>query len=381
MSRSMRQVELLPATEYQQITVKMHHAGVVLLGVKLGSEIKAQRQYIAQPGQVIVSRIDARNGAIGVVPDDLAGAVVSNDFWLFDVDQAAINREYLGYVVASPEFTQQCIEASEGSTNRVRLQPAKFLELQIPVPPRDIQQRLATALNGIAAAIDDCLREREVAEDKTTALVRSLAHRADLDPAQKIRDGWKEFYLGDLMRPSEDRITVKSTEQYPNLGIYSFGRGLFHKPPIVGALSSAGYLSRVKEGQFIYSRLFAFEGGYAVVKGDFDGTYVSNEFPSFDVDPSVARPEFLWAYFQEPGVWESIAAMSVGLGDRRRRVHPQQLLQHRVMVPPLTRQETIRECTFPLERLRDIQAATLSRLQMVVTSTLSQIFPRATRVA
>jgi len=75
----------------------------------------------------------------------------------------------------------------------------------------------------------------------------------------------------------EDAHSVEADKQYPNLGIYSFGRGLFHKQPIDGALTSATTLYRVRKGQFIYSRLFAFEGAYGAVAEEFDEYFVSGE--------------------------------------------------------------------------------------------------------
>ena len=72
----------------------------------------------------------------------------------------------------------------------------------------------------------------------------------------------------------KQEVTKVIAAEYPNLGIYSFGRGLFAKPSISGATTSAPKLFRVRSGQFIYSRLFAFEGAFGVVPEHMDGWYV-----------------------------------------------------------------------------------------------------------
>jgi len=46
----------------------------------------ATRQWRVRTGQVLLSRIDARNGAIGLVPFELDDAIVTNDFWAFERD-------------------------------------------------------------------------------------------------------------------------------------------------------------------------------------------------------------------------------------------------------------------------------------------------------
>jgi type I restriction enzyme S subunit len=147
--------------------------------------------------------------------------------------------------------------------------------------------------------------------------------------------------LGEVMMPAGEPHRVETERSYPNLGIYSFARGCFGKPPIDGNLTSAPTLYRVRSGQFIYSRLFAFEGAYAVVPGEFDGAFVSNEFPCFDVQRDRVLPRYLRWMFSLPRVWAALAEGSKGMGDRRKRVHPEQLLAYQAPLPPLDVQRRI----------------------------------------
>ena len=86
---------LLPAQEpisinfletYKQIKLRMNHNGVDLRELRKGSEI-GSKQYSAKQGQFIISKIDARNGAMGIVPEFLDGAIVTGDFLLFDFNE------------------------------------------------------------------------------------------------------------------------------------------------------------------------------------------------------------------------------------------------------------------------------------------------------
>lgn len=152
---------------------------------------------------------------------------------------------------------------------------------------------------------------------------------------------WRTVKLAKVMQPAVDPHTVDASRSYPNLGIYSFGRGVFSKLPIEGSATSASTLYRVRGGQFIYSRLFAFEGAYAVVPQDFDGCFVSNEFPAFDCDLKGVDPRFIGWLFKRPSIWRDIAAHSTGLGNRRQRIHPEQLLEQVISLPSLNEQKTI----------------------------------------
>ena len=153
--------------------------------------------------------------------------------------------------------------------------------------------------------------------------------------------GWHKVALGDVLRIASVPEVVHPDRRYPNLGIYGFGRGVFAKPDIRGQDTSAKMLYRVAAGQFIYSRLFAFEGAYAVVPQSLDSAYVSNEFPTFDWNKRIADPRFIEWVFKRPSVWAAIAEMGVGMGDRRKRVHPDSLLSYSIKLPPLDAQRDI----------------------------------------
>ena len=187
-------------------------------------------------------------------------------------------------------------------------------------PPAQLLSEVLTA----EQALVGLLREMET----------SLVQRRGLSDARKEQLGWRRFQLSEVMALASDPVTVEVDQLYPNVGILSFGRGVFEKPPIDGSRTSAKTLYRIKDGQFIYSRLFAFEGAYAAVPAQFDGSYVSNEFPTFHVDPEIADARFLATYFRSPEIWQQLARSSRGLGVRRQRVHPDAVITLTVWLPP-----------------------------------------------
>ncbi len=158
-------------------------------------------------------------------------------------------------------------------------------------------------------------------------------------------DGSAVVRLADVLALSRQPVKVNRDHDYANLGIYSFGRGLFAKPPIIGATTSAPTLYRVRSGQFVYSRLFAFEGAFGVVPPEMDGWYVSNEYPTFDVDESRVLVEFVELAICRATAWEELAAMTVGLGHRRQRLRPEDLLAFEIELPSLDEQCAIMELT------------------------------------
>lgn len=101
-------VEIDPAEQYQQVTIKMWGQGLALRQEVFGSAIKAKRQLQVKEGQFILSRIDARNGAFGLVPKFLDGAVVSNDFPAFDLNLEQLFPPFLGWMSKTASFVDLC---------------------------------------------------------------------------------------------------------------------------------------------------------------------------------------------------------------------------------------------------------------------------------
>ena len=136
-------------TLYKRITVRLYGLGVLQRDELYGRDIGTKKQFIARKGQLIISRIDARNGAFGIVPDELDGAIVTNDFWLFDVINAI--PQYLSLVLSSEFFQQYWGSQSSGTTNRQRVDEDDFLMSKITLPSISIQEKLLTEYNSMKA--------------------------------------------------------------------------------------------------------------------------------------------------------------------------------------------------------------------------------------
>ena len=187
--------------EYRQVTVRLHHKGVVLREVQPGSAIQSSRQYEVRAGQLILSRIDARNGAIGIVPSELDGAIVTNDFWVFDIDHTLLDAAFLDYYVGTAAFVAECRQASEGTTNRVRLQPERFLRIRVPLPSLEEQRRSVDLMHRTARLLDEAEDLRKTAAAAGVALRHSLA--LDLF---RSRAGWIETTIGQVCLAIVDNL-------------------------------------------------------------------------------------------------------------------------------------------------------------------------------
>lgn len=175
--RSERTIALHPEATYKEVTVRMNGKGVVERRQVQGVEIASNRRYEATSGQFIISRIDARNGASGLVPDALNGAVVTNDFPLFDVAKDRLDPSFLNWMSKTASFVDLSKRASEGTTNRVRLSEDRFKALEIALPPLDEQRRIVARIERLAAKVDEARQLRVSLLDEVQALRASTSAR------------------------------------------------------------------------------------------------------------------------------------------------------------------------------------------------------------
>lgn len=147
--------------------------------------------------------------------------------------------------------------------------------------------------------------------------------------------------LGELITYAPDPHEVYPDSKYPIAGVYGFGRGMIQRAAVAGGEIAAAQLFRIRAGQFIYSRLKSFEGAYSIVSPEVDGFFVSNEFPTFDIDRERIEPAFLGWYFKQHWVWQQLASDGRGIGARRERLHPKRLFAHAIPVPTLEEQRRV----------------------------------------
>lgn len=175
--RKKEPVKIDPNEEYSLVTVKLHHKGVVLREKKRGSLI-GSNMYKVSKGQFILSGIDARNGAFGIVPDELDGAIVTNDFWYFDVDEKRVKRDFFYWLTNTPLFLDACQKSSKGETQRIRLQNNLFYDFEFHFPPVDKQVEFLNKINDVDSSLLLLRTEQEKQSSYIALLRQSILEEA-----------------------------------------------------------------------------------------------------------------------------------------------------------------------------------------------------------
>ncbi|MBX3323928.1 MAG: restriction endonuclease subunit S [Phycisphaeraceae bacterium] len=383
LTRSTDWITLDSTKVYTEVTVRLWGKGVIARGEKLGGEIGGNRRLRVHPREFILSRIDARNGAFGLVPAELDGAVVSNDFPCFRVDESALLPEYLGWLSWTRWFSEACKQVSEGTTNRVRLNEEKFLAIRIPLPPVDKQRRLVAKIDRLAAKIDEAHGLREAATRMASALPSRAAKVIDeLDADTQP--------LGTLLREkSRNGLSARPSDQPIGHPILRISAGTSRSDGVVEE-SDHKYLDvtdhelqeyRLESGDLLACRFngnLHYVGRFSLYAGTTGRTHLHpDKLIRFRVDISRVSPEYIRAVMNSPYGRERIesfcqtTAGNIGISAKNLNTIPVPVPtkqeQHRIVVYLDALQEKVK-------RLKILQQKTAAELDALLPSILDKAF-------
>lgn len=153
---------------------------------------------------------------------------------------------------------------------------------------------------------------------------------------------WPKERLGNLLIQVSRDEKVEPDGEYQLLGVRLEGNGAFIRECVTGTETSAAKLNRVKAGDFIYSRLFAWRGAFGIIGKELNDSYVSNEFPIFNANEKRLNPIFLNRWFQLPTVWKRVEEDCTGSTPLTRNRYKEKFFVNlEIPLPPLTEQLAI----------------------------------------
>ena len=373
LKRNKTAVTIQDGVKYKRVTIKVRNGGVVLRDEVMGENIGTKKQYLVSAGQFIISKIDARNGAMGIVPAELNGAVVTQDFLPYDIDTTKVNPQYFVLVCTTKQFVEFCQSCSSGTTNRQRVDETQFLNIKVPVPLLDEQNKLVEEYNKqISIAINS---ERQVTvkySDIDTMLLKDLGVEISRETAQKglatvsysSLDRWDIGYLQNnskfsakykavkfrdcivhFMKSSNGRSLRTETYKTPSkvfryIGMEHIekGTGQLLEIPIVKGENVKSQTVAIPNGYFIYGKLRPYLNKYWYNDTNWENLVCSSELFVFKVKESI-NARFFELVLGSSMVQEQIVDLTSGA--RMPRITEDVFMNIQIPIPPFDIQGSI----------------------------------------
>ena len=160
---------------------------------------------------------------------------------------------------------------------------------------------------------------------------------------------WPTVQFGDVLVSNKRPYTLGPTEDADLVGMRLYGLGPFHREnkPASKILKKTHFV--IRTGDIIYNKLFAWKGTFGVVPSALDGMFVSDKFPTYELDETRVYKPFLEWYFRRPLLWHEAQVRSKGSAALSKlTLNPPQFLELPLPLPPIDKQHLV------VERIKEL---------------------------
>lgn len=130
----------------------------------------------------------------------------------------------------------------------------------------------------------------------------------------------------------------------------------------------------IKEGDLVFSNLMAWEKAIAVASPHDEGTVGNHRMLTCEINPDVATPRFLMAYFRTFEGFSSVVGHSPGTIARNKTLSSKKLPTILVPVPSLETQSWFDQLESKAREARAIRASTAQDVDALIPAMLHEIF-------
>ncbi|MGQ4712778.1 restriction endonuclease subunit S [Streptomyces anulatus] len=377
MCLDIQRTPMKPATTYRLAGVLNAGKGVVAKGELDGGDTEYAAMNVLRADQVVMRKLTAWEGPIAVVPAEFDGFVVSNEFPTFTLGPELLPA-WMRHVCGSPRLWAEMKNRVSGTVQRrKRLNPEQLLQIQLPIPPREVQVRIVEILD----AVDDQIAALHAECAALEGLLESL--RSDLPETDHQPIG--DVLLGiDSGKSVQAGGEASAEDEYRILKLSAVQCGWF-KPSEAKTVTEVAAFSPghvVKNGDLLITRANTPErvGFVAIARNVPEGTFMPDLIWRLRVDESRVRAGYLEHALSSRELRASISGTAGGTSKSMVKINKRSFGTVRVPIPSLPEQgEYVQRCDAVAEGIRATRAEE-ARLRQARSGLLSGLLDRTIEI-
>ncbi|HIE5008785.1 TPA: restriction endonuclease subunit S [Escherichia coli] len=251
--------------EYDLVTVKRSRGGVIRREHLKGKDISVKSQFYIKEGDFLISKRQIVHGACGLVPKELSGSIVSNEYCVL-TGKSGFYLPYMEFLSESLYFQQTCFHSSIGvHIEKMIFKLDSWFKWPFNIPPLSEQKRIVKILSTWDKAISVTEKLLTNSQQQKKALMQQLltGNKRLLDEnGVRFSREWKQVELGDVFEKVSNGLTydANSLDGLPvtRIETISTGRVNFEK---VGWAPDCDNTRRFKLnlGDILYSHINSLE--------------------------------------------------------------------------------------------------------------------------
>lgn len=174
LTEKQRSMDMEDDAEYSLVTVKRRYGGLVSRGIYKGKSIKVKSQFEIHENDFLISKRQIVHCACGVVPKELHGSIVSNEYSVL-VPIKGNDVHFFDHFAQQPAVSLSFLQCSIGIVIEKMLFKLKdWLKEKFLFPELDEQQKIAQFLGDFDEIIDKQIQKIESLKEHKKGLVQKL---------------------------------------------------------------------------------------------------------------------------------------------------------------------------------------------------------------
>lgn len=235
-----------------------------------------------------------------------------------------INSKFLNYYYTALDDRKalRCYYSGLRKTVNVNT----FLNLKLPVPPVEEQEKIVNYLDWKSALASKLLH----AKKKEVELLRELRDTVFNDA---IAGSTETIKLKHLVKLIYDEVEIDESSMYRKAGMYNQGRGIFAREEVSGDAMGDSKFQYIHRGCIMLSGQFAWEGAVYVTTANDEIAVASHRYYLLRPTQSRIPAEYIYAYLaSEKGVLD-MNRCSHGAAGRNKPLNIKELLNIEIPLP------------------------------------------------
>ena len=361
-------VLLIPDESYCLLGMSLEGRGLFIREQKRGSQIGSKSLNKVIAGEFIYSRLFAWKGAFDFVKDDFEGCYVSDEYPAFIVDETKADVKFLHYYFNQSKIwkdvEQYCIGVTKASRNRFK--EKFFINMEVNLPSLPEQKRIISKIEAVKSKIEQ-IRELRIAQTKDLNNLLFSKYTELIEEAEWLP-------MKEVAPIHRRQVIVEPEENYHEIGVRSFGKGLFEKPSFKGIELTWQQPYWMKEGDLLFSNIKAWEGAVGLIPKQYDGWVGSHRYVTCLPNLEIINPEFLFYYFRTQEGVEKLSLASPGTVDRNRTLNAKKLENILIPIPAQDLQKEFVELLHKVNSMKEYHSQTEKELTELMPSLLDKAF-------
>ncbi|EFC1354112.1 restriction endonuclease subunit S [Escherichia coli] len=210
--------------EYDLVTVKRSRGGVIRREHLKGKDISVKSQFYIKEGDFLISKRQIVHGACGIVPKELSGSIVSNEYCVL-TGKSGFYLPYMEFLSESLYFQQTCFHSSIGvHIEKMIFKLDSWFKWPFNIPPLSEQKRIVKILSTWDEAISVTEKLLTNSQQQKKALMQQLltGQKRLLDEnGVRFNGKWEKKLLSDVAdvyQPKTISQSMMSDSGYPVYG-------------------------------------------------------------------------------------------------------------------------------------------------------------------